>query len=691
MRPGYFQKLVWKKFLFLFLAGLVLKVNGQTITLDNAMHLLRNGDKPEWEEFNDQTPVKTFSIRFAAEKNLTEQTLQVRQYDVKQSWIVMLNGNNLGTLIADMNDMVIYLPVPPGKLIDGINKLDIIPSSSQPDDILIGELILYPVAYSKMLFESHLEVEVFEKEKNTTIPCRLTIINSKRSLQTMAIANAVPVAFRPGNMYTTDGKFSVGLPSGEYTIFATRGFEYGVDSFHFLIHPGQRINKKLFISREVSTEGWISSDTHIHTYTYSGHGDARIAERAMSIAGEGIELPVMTDHNTRINITPEMDSLQLGKYFTPVTGMEFTTNLGHFNVFPEVAGAPVPGYQLKNWDHVQPTINSSNEQVVILNHARDIHMGFRPFDPGHHVAIAGYNLNGWRIPANAMEVVNSGSLQTNMFQLMHDWFGMMNRGYHLTPVGSSDSHDVSRYLIGQARTYIKCKEGSPGGIDVNEALKNFKTGKVAVSMGLLPHITINDKYEAGDLVPSTDQINVMVRIWGPGWTSVSKVSLYANGKKIREVEVTKSNDAGIKWEGNWVLPTFDNDVFLVAVAEGPYSFLPYWPLVKPFQPASPVWKPQVMGLTGAVWIDSDGDGIRTSAFQYADNAWKKSNQNLKTFIRLLNGYDEAVAVQAASILHQQGRKLNEKKVQNEIQKAKPNIQAGFQNYLDEWGRSKNIQ
>ncbi len=226
--------------------------------------------------------------------------------------MVLLNGNNLGTLIADMNDMVIYLPVPPGKLIDGINKLDIIPASPQPDDIMIGELILYPDAYSKMMFESNLEVEVFDKENNTPVPCRLTIINSKRSLQTMAIANAGPVAFRPGNIYTTDGKFSVGLPSGEYTIYATRGFEYSVDSFHFQVRPGQMINKKLFISREVNTEGWISSDTHIHTYTYSGHGDATIGERAMSIAGEGIELPVMTDHNIKVSIAPVMDSLTSG-------------------------------------------------------------------------------------------------------------------------------------------------------------------------------------------------------------------------------------------------------------------------------------------------------------------------------------------------------------------------------------------
>ncbi len=370
--------------------------------------------------------------------------------------------------------------------------------------------------------------------------------------------------------------------------------------------------------------------------------------------------------------------------------MEFTTNLGHFNVFPEIAGAQVPGYQLKNWDSVIPGINPSDDHVVILNHARDIHKEFRPFDPGHHVSIAGYNLDGWSMPANAMEVINSGSLQTNMFQLMHDWFGMMNRDYYLTPVGSSDSHDVSRYIVGQARTYIESNDEMPGKLDINEAIKNFKAGKVAVSMGLLPQITVNDQYGAGDLVPKTDQIKVSVKVLGPGWTNVNRVSLYANGKKILEAIDIKTNIPGIKWEGTWILPKFKNDVFLVAVAEGPYSFLPYWPLVKPFQPASIMWTPQVMGLTGAVWIDSDGDGIRSSAYQYATEAWKKSNNDIGKFIFSLDGFDEATGIQAASIFDQQKRSFKGPAFKKAIHTASPDIRMGIQNYLEERNKSKNI-
>ena len=149
------------------------------------------------------------------------------------------------------------------------------------------------------------------------------------------------------------------------------------------------------IGQEVPTEGWISSDTHIHTYTYSGHGDASIEERAITIAGEGIELPVMTDHNIKVDIAPVMKSLGLDRFYTPVIGNEFTTNLGHFNIFPEAKETPVADHQLKNWNKVDRIINPDDKKAVILNHARDIHIGFRPFDPKRHVSVAGMDMDGW--------------------------------------------------------------------------------------------------------------------------------------------------------------------------------------------------------------------------------------------------------------------------------------------------------
>ena len=179
------------------------------------------------------------------------------------------------------------------------------------------------------------------------------------------------------------------------------------------------------------------------------------------------------------------------------------------------------------------------------------------------------DLRGWEFPANAMETINSSAQQTDFMSLFNDWFGMLNRGYRLTPVGASDSHTVAQYLVGQGRTYIRARDESPGNIDVAEAVKNFKEGKVMVSFGLLTEMTINNKYEVGDLVPSSARgLSVAVRVLGPGWTRAERIVLYANGIKIREELIPDKGKAGVKYTCTWHLPRPRHDLFLVAIAEG---------------------------------------------------------------------------------------------------------------------------
>jgi len=40
----------------------------------------------------------------------------------------------------------------------------------------------------------------------------------------------------------------------------------------------------------------------------------------------------------------------------------------------------------------------------------------------------------------------------------------------VTPVGSSDSHDVARYIVGQGRTYIRCDDRDVAHLDLEAAV-----------------------------------------------------------------------------------------------------------------------------------------------------------------------------------------------------------------------------
>src|SRR5262249_50697417 len=159
-------------------------------------------------------------------------------------------------------------------------------------------------------------------------------------------------------------------------------------------------------------------------------------------------------------------------------------------------------------------------------------------------------------------------------------------GVFLTPVGASDSHDVSRYIVGQARTYIRCKDDRPGDIDVSVAAANFAGGRVLLSCGLLADITVHDKYRPGDLVPANGDVKVAVRVLGPSWATADKVELYANGIKVREAHIAEGNKAGIKWQGEWTLPRFRHDAHLVAITSGPGVRELFWPIARSYQPTS---------------------------------------------------------------------------------------------------------
>ena len=165
------------------------------------------------------------------------------------------------------------------------------------------------------------------------------------------------------------------------------------------------------IHREVDTHGYVACDPHVHTLTYSGHGDATASERMITLAGEGIELPIATEHNRHVDLQSLARTMNLDSRFTPVIGNEVTTPVGHFNIFPVAAGAAVPDHTGTDWPSVFTAIGKvSGVQVVILNHGRDLHSQVRPLGPAWHHALIGENLRGWPIGFNAMEIVNSEAL-----------------------------------------------------------------------------------------------------------------------------------------------------------------------------------------------------------------------------------------------------------------------------------------
>ncbi|HUY34619.1 MAG TPA: CehA/McbA family metallohydrolase [Pirellulales bacterium] len=663
---------------------------GETI-VDFKLHHLRAGDVREWTEFPDQAEGDRLNIAFDVEAGHPPKTLRLRHRDVKQSWKLTVNDRDIGRLSQDENDTVSFWSLP-DDLPAGRNTLAIVTAGGAPDDVLVGDLRLDDRRLEAVLNEAMLEVAV--TEAGEPVPCRLTLVDGNGSLMTLGTQSGERLAVRPGVVYTCDGKARLSLPAGRYTLYAGRGFEYGIDSADVDLTSGGAASVKLAIRREVPTEGWVACDTHCHTLTYSGHGDATLAERLIAVAGEGIELPIATDHNLRVDYDQAARAAGLRRYFTPVAGNEVTTaRLGHFNVFPLAADAPAIDADVADWPTLFGRIFSTGSpRIAVLNHARDLHGGFRPFGPEHHIGVAGENLDGRTLRANAMEVVNSGALQSDPLQLFRDWFGLLNRGLAITPVGGSDSHDVARHFIGQGRTYIRCADDDPGAIDVDVAVGNLLAGRVSVSLGLLTEITIGGRYGPGDLVGVTEDVDIAIRVLGPSWTKVSHVVLYANGVPIREATIEVPAEgrqpAGVKWQATWTLPRPKHDLYLLAIATGPGVTAPYWPIPKAYQPTSPDWRPYVIGATGAVRLDADDAEGFTVAHGYAGRLVTAAGHDAAELCRTLADYDEAVAVQAASLWVAGGRSLFADDLATALRAAPAHVGRGFAAYTAAWKESQ---
>lgn len=606
----------------------------------------------EWQEFEGSTPHGArWDLTFAAEANVVEATLLLRQRSVKTTWNVSLNGRKLGALETLNQPLVRALAIPGGALKNGDNLLSIVRAPSRLlDDIVVSEIALDQRPLADVLGQATLEIAVTDADGAGALPCRLTLVDAEEALVPLRAVAGQALAVRTGVVYTGDGKARLGVAPGDYILYASRGFEYSADRQRVTIAAGETKHVALKIRREVPTPHLIASDTHIHTLTFSRHGDATMDERMLTIAGEGIELAVATDHNHHADFRGPAAKMEVSAHFTPVVGNEVTTKVGHFNAFPVAPGGAVPDATLTDWTALIHNIRSlTGAKIVTLNHPRDVHQNFTPFAVENFDAVTGEIKRAPKLDCDAIEVVTSAAMQSDIMLLYRDWFALLNRGFPLAAIGASDTHHVSEFILGQARTYVACRATDPAKIDLDEICASYREGRLLVSLGLLANMTVDGRFQVGDRATGLGkELRVDVEVLGPSWVRADRVELFANGIKLREQTIAPSERVQ-KARVTWMIPRPKHDVHLVAIATGPGVTAPFWETPRPYQPTSKIFTPRLVGSTNPIWIDADGDGQFTSARGYALRVRDQTKGDVAKVKAALANYDAAVAVQVADL------------------------------------------
>lgn len=457
--------------------------------------------------------------------------------------------------------------------------------------------------------------------KGTLIPCRLSFFapdGTRPDLFPNADADPDNLAVRRNVVYSIKGTGSITVPEGRYTVWATHGIEWSVASTTFDLTANKTEAFTLELEHQVDTTGWVSGDFHLHTLTHSGHGDANMPERIISLVGEGVEFAVATDHNHNTDYLPTMKQVGATPYMTSVTGNEVSTPIGHLNAYPLEADRPIPPHRFPAADPIFKFIREEPNRfgvvpIIQLNHPRWSGINFfgqTGLDPVTGISTSDaysddfdtieiFNENenwGFYDPDETDKPISSGS-----FSVLRDWYNLLNRGHTAAAVGNSDSHDVESEIAGIPRNFIRSSTDDPSAIDPAEIVGYQREKAVFTTSGPFIEYTVNgaDMGQTVSLNNRSDEVEVSVRVQAAHWIDCDVVKVVVNGDVVREIPVSESTR--VERLRTTVRVPIEGDSWLTLLAEGDESLAPI--VHDQGRPILP------MAVMNPVWIDADGDGV----------------------------------------------------------------------------------
>ncbi|MFG0330188.1 MAG: CehA/McbA family metallohydrolase [Phycisphaerales bacterium] len=470
---------------------------------------------------------------------------------------------------------------------------------------------------------ARLQLEIRDRD-GRLIPGRFTFLDAEGGEpELFPNADAAPetLAARRHVVYTLNGRADITIPPGEYAAYASRGLEWSIDSRSFDLIDGDVARWTATLEHEVDTDGWISADFHLHTLTYSGHGDSNLNERIISLVGEGVEFAVATDHNHNTDYGPTIDALGATDALGAVTGNEVSTPVGHFNAFPFDPSRPPVESRIPDARELFRLIRAETNAfgvtpVIQLNHPRwggIDYFGQAGLDP-----ITGAPTRAiYSDDFDSIELLNenagwgyydaettSEEVGASRHWALGDWFNLLNRGHRYAAIGNSDSHRVIYNMAGYPRNFLPIDAATPGAIDPIEVADRVRAARSFTTTGPFVRFRVNGVGVGGDTVASnaTGGFEVRLRVDAASWIKVDRAKIIVNGALVDEIEIPEgSTITRLDVTRRYDAP---HDSWVVALVEGEETLAPI--VIEHGRPV------RALAVTNPVWIDADGDGAWTA-------------------------------------------------------------------------------
>ena len=222
-------------------------------------------------------------------------------------------------------------------------------------------------------------IRVVATEDDAPIPVRVQVIPDANGFQPPSDFGEpeVPGGDRLHVVFPTNGEVTLPALVGDHRVVVSRGYEYTILDDDISVAEDAETLVEAELERVVDTAGVLCGDFHIHTDRSPDAPDPA-SFKLMSAAGDGVELPVRTDHEFVAEFESTVASLGLESWMYGLSSTEFTTfSWGHFGVFPLDPDPSLTNDGFIVWNEINDdgTVNVLNP-VEVFNEARS-----RPGDP----------------------------------------------------------------------------------------------------------------------------------------------------------------------------------------------------------------------------------------------------------------------------------------------------------------------
>ncbi len=373
------------------------------------------------------------------------------------------------------------------------------------------------------------------------------------------------------------------LPPAAYEVVVSRGHEYAIHRERVTLTSGATTAVEAVLVRVLDTSGFVASDYHVHMI-HSFDCPVTRDDRIRTMAAEGVEYFVASDHDFVTDLRPDIERLGLGDHVAAGVSSEVTTfNLGHFNVWPferdpdshtggaiDWGRAGVPAGEdfpaLGSFDlspaELFATMRSritpgTGGGVIQINHINDGSLGFftlagidsaavppRSFTPPELMRQNPVIANLYDDGYDTLElwVVGSRS-QTSVLRGANfgDWFNLLNQGIVKAATANSDTHSTAVVQAGGPRNFVAASADVPRDLDHAELAASVRQGRLIASNA--PFVRIELEGDGGalaghalgapTLVPATaGEATLRIHVESPAWAEFDTIEVFANAATV---------------------------------------------------------------------------------------------------------------------------------------------------------------